>query len=256
MAAGVVLGVDGCKAGWFYFREDQQGLSYGIAASFGELAASLPDHSRVFIDIPIGLIDRGENGRACDSDARRLLGPRRSSIFSPPCRAVLKASTYDEARIISQQSIGKKLSKQSFFITPKIREVDEFLLQGNRKITVREVHPELAFWALNGRQAMQYNKKLQAGFDERLALLKLFIADADSLINAVMQHYARKDVLRDDIVDAMVCLVVSRTSDEALQTVPAVVPNDSMGLAMEIVFTEHPDKRAIKQGDTDAGHID
>ena len=264
MSTSAVAGVDGCKAGWFYFCYDHRGLTYGIANSFGELADWLPDETRIFIDIPIGLIDSGESARECDRAARQLLGPRRSSIFSPPCRPVLQAIDYDEARSISQASIGKKLSKQSFFITPKIREVDDFLLQVDHGKIVREVHPELAFWGLNGRQPMTHNKKTQAGFEERLAILSVYIPQAASVIASVMQVYPRKVLLRDDIVDAMVCLLVARTSNHALQTVPAVVPRDSKGLAMEIVFTEHPDSRIIDRaearklaarGKADASHI-
>lgn len=240
MPTAAVVGVDGCKAGWFFFRQDREGLSYGIAKDFASLAAALPDRSRVFIDIPIGLIGPGEAGRDCDSLARRLLGPRRSSIFSPPCRAVLSASNYAEACAISQQAIGKKLSKQSFFIMPKIKEVDEYLRQGSDRITVREIHPELAFWALNQRRPMEHSKKLAAGFEARLKLLQQHLGSARSLIDEVMLSYPRKQLLRDDIVDALVALVVASAANDAVQTVPAVVPYDSMGLAMEIVFTEHP----------------
>lgn len=247
MTVKVVFGVDGCKAGWFYFRDDGQQLTCGIAGSFTELASAAPPASRIYVDIPIGLIDRGDSGRACDREARQLLGARRSSIFSPPCRPVLDATTYDEARNISQQSIGKKISKQSFLIMPKIREVDDFLTSSSHRLSVREVHPELAFWALNARQPMTHNKKLQSGFEERLALLSAQLAEAECLVNFAMQDFPRKDVLRDDIVDAMVCLLVARTSLDALQTVPAAAPRDSNGLAMEIVFTEHPNDRVFDQ---------
>ena len=103
----------------------------------------------------------------------------------------------------------------------------------------------MAFWALNQRQAMTCNKKQGAGFAERLALLEQYLSDAGSLIERVMQDYPRKVVLRDDIVDALVCLLVARTSEDQLQTLPQTVPLDTRGLAMEIVFTEHPDSRAI-----------
>ena len=94
-------GVDGCRSGWFYVHLKHGELDFGIASRFADLAVLLPEESRVFVDIPIGLIDEGEEGRSCDSQARKLLGPRRSSIFSPPCRAVLKSADYDEAREIS-----------------------------------------------------------------------------------------------------------------------------------------------------------
>ena len=46
----------------------------------------------------------------------------------------------------------RKVSKQLFNIAPKIREVDEVPARRRRTPPARvfEVHPELAFWRLNG----------------------------------------------------------------------------------------------------------
>jgi predicted RNase H-like nuclease len=60
------VGVDACKEGWFYFREDQTSVSFGVASDLKNLTRILPKDSRIFIDIPIGLIDSGSEGRACD----------------------------------------------------------------------------------------------------------------------------------------------------------------------------------------------
>ena len=51
--------------------------------------------------------------------------------------------------------------------------------------------------------------------------------------------------LPDDVLDAIVAMLVARTSDDALHTVPEIPPTDARGLAMEIVFTEHPNDRAL-----------
>jgi predicted RNase H-like nuclease len=37
---------------------------------------------------------------------------------------------------------------------------------------VVEVHPEVSFWAMAGKQPMQHKKRRQAGYDERAALLE------------------------------------------------------------------------------------
>ncbi len=234
--ASPAVGIDGCRAGWFFFKYAQQQLSWGISSTFTELAATQADATRLFIDIPIGLSPDGESGRDCDSEARRLLGPRRSSVFSPPCRAVLNASSYDEAKRLSALAIGKKLSKQSYFILPKIKEVDAWLQSTHGKPAVREVHPELAFWALNQQQAMRHNKKTAEGFDERLAVLQRWFADADSIIQQVMSEYPRKHLLRDDIVDALVVLIVALHPEDSLGCLPANPPLDETGIPMEMVF--------------------
>lgn len=243
----VSVGVDGCKAGWFYFRAQADGISHGLAPNFDALAQTLPQCSRLMVDMPIGLVDDAADGRRCDREARRLLGRgRSSSVFSPPCRSVLAASDYDEARRVSRRAIGKMLSKQAFLITPRISEVDRFLRIGRRDLVVREAHPEVCFWALNQRQPMAQRKKDKAGFDQRLAVLQQYLQDADQLVESALRAYRRKQVAADDILDALVLLLVASTSDDALQTLPAAPEVDARGLPMEIVYTDCPDWGALE----------
>src|SRR5262245_48882967 len=94
---GVVVGVDGCPAGWVCLQVDLQSriTTIRIVAKLSELIHSEPLPQLIAIDIPIGLPLSG--ARACDVVARRLLGPRRSSVFPAPVRAALRAGTYAEA---------------------------------------------------------------------------------------------------------------------------------------------------------------
>ena len=56
----------------------------------------------------------------------------------------------------------RKMSKQLFNIAPKIREVDACLRADRARSTrVFEVHPEVAFWRLNGGRALDQPKKVQ-----------------------------------------------------------------------------------------------
>ena len=79
----------------------------------------------VAIDIPIGLPDEGS--RRCDLEARKLIGPRRSSVFPAPFRSVLGALTYEDAAARCRAVSGKSLSLQAFGILPKIAEVDRLM---------------------------------------------------------------------------------------------------------------------------------
>lgn len=231
------VGVDGCKAGWFYFRNDGEDISFGITKTIHNLVFSLPEQSKVFIDIPIGLIDSGLQGRLCDSEARKLLtGKRASSVFSAPCRPVLTAQDYLEAKSISEKHIGKKLSQQSFAITPKIKEVDDFLSSNTKDVSVREIHPEICFWALNKKKALQSRKKDTEGYNERLALITDYIPQAKFFVEAAMQKYLRKEVARDDIVDALAALIVAMAPPEEVFTIPEQPVRDSRNLPMEIVY--------------------
>ena len=139
---------------------------------------------RIFVDMPIGLPEPG-NSRPCDTEARKLLGsPRSSSVFPPPSRAVLRAGTYDEARRISLETTGKSLSKQTFALIARIREVDALMRECEKaRGIVREVHPEVCFWALNGEVSMQHSKRQENGRRERRDVLERHHASARWIFN-------------------------------------------------------------------------
>ena len=239
-----VIGVDGCPKGWFYFRSDDGDIRSGVAGDFAGLVEGLPPGARVFIDIPIGLIDSGSDGRECDRLARRALGsPRSSSVFSAPAFPVLAATSYDEAKSKSFEATERKLSRQAFAIVPKIKEVNEYLAANrNSSVVVREVHPELCFWGLNGGVAMQYAKKKRVGYNERLQLLQKFLPNAEALVQDALKNHRRSAVARDDIIDALVALITGCTADDKLLSLPAKPPLDLHGLTMEIVYTEQPSR--------------
>lgn len=168
------IGVDGCPRGWFYIElKPSASPRWGIVPELAELVENVDETDRIFIDIPIGLQDGSPGTRECDRLAREKLGsPRQSSVFPAPVRAVLNASNYEEAKRLSHSAIGKKISQQAFNILPKIREVDRLLL-GNEKArrVVREIHPEICFWAFCGK-AMKCSKKTQNGYCERIVCWK------------------------------------------------------------------------------------
>jgi len=62
----------------------------------------------------------------------------------------------------------RRLSKQTYSIIPKIREVDEYLIKHpEMQGRLSETHPEVCFWALSDN-AMKFSKKRRAGREERL----------------------------------------------------------------------------------------
>lgn len=163
-----VAGVDGCRAGWVVVLLQCKGRRYEthirLCRDFAEVLALNPQPAVIAIDVPIGLLDKPQpGGRECDQQARKLLGRRASSIFSPPTRPMLKATRYEQVRT-------QGLSIQSFNILPKIREVDQLMTPGLQP-RVHEAHPELAFMSLAGAP-MQYNKKTQEGREERTRALE------------------------------------------------------------------------------------
>lgn len=233
-----VVGVDGCRSGWFFVQLDDQGFAdFGVVSALAELLTRKPLPERIFVDIPIGLRDAEGHPRGCDTAARKLLGsPRGTSVFPAPVRAILDAQDYDAARSRSRALTGKSPSRQAFGIMPKIREADR-LMQDNEvaRRLVREVHPELCFWGLAGGRPMTHKKSKPEGFDERLEVLARHYPQTPSLVQSALSDFPRKDVARDDILDALVCAVVASTPGE-WRTAPEQPEIDSVGLPMEIVY--------------------
>jgi predicted RNase H-like nuclease len=165
-----------------------------VLATFEEVMAL--DVNVVAVDMPIGLPDAG--ARACDVQARRRLGPRRSSVFAAPVRSVLHERSYIEALALHRATDGRGLSKQTFHLLPKIAEVEAAL--DDRVI---EAHPELAFARLLGAPA-RHAKRTAAGRAERLAVLGLVApprvrgAAPDDILDAIaLTHIARRVLTGD-----------------------------------------------------------
>ena len=245
------IGVDGCPAGWFFVALEPSGQTRcGVVEKLDGLVSKADKSDRIFVDMPIGLPDKPERGgRECDRFARKMLGPpRQSSVFSAPARVVLEANDFKDAKYLSLKTSGGKISisQQAFAILPKIREVDT-LLRGNAKARrlIREVHPEVCFWALAGRKPMRANKKKPAGFQERVAVLKSVQYSAEQEIMEILaylrtQGKLRKQVGRDDVVDAMVAMITATAETARLQTLPSHPARDAFGLPMEMVYTFAP----------------
>jgi predicted RNase H-like nuclease len=140
-----VTGVDACRGGWVgvsltdgTVSEVRAGASLGLVIS-GRLDA-------VGIDMPLGLLEAG--WREADLQARLLLGPRRSSVFAIPPRAVWMQADYAAARRRCRELTGKGFSVQAWNLRPKLLEANEFRTASGYPLF--EVHPELAFAALAG----------------------------------------------------------------------------------------------------------
>ena len=231
------IGVDGCKAGWFLAGVDEHGgTGYALLGAIEELCNYLEEAECILVDIPIGLRTRHAEERDCDRLARKVLSPyKTSSVFPVPSRCAIHCNDYREALERNRECTGRGITKQTFNIMPKIREVDTWLQHRSNRGKVREMHPEVCFWALNDRQAMQTKKRSQEGFEERLGVLIRFIPDVGRVVDQILSETLRKQVARDDIVDALVGAVTASHMDR-LQTLPSETELDEKELPMEIVY--------------------
>lgn len=231
------IGIDGCRGGWFMISLNDQGDSQiNLLRHINELDTYLVPAERVFIDIPIGLLGRHSQERECDKQARAVLGAKRgASIFPAPSRCALNCKTYQEANARNRHCTGRGLSRQCFGILPKIREVDEYLGNENKRSKIYEMHPEICFWSMNQSTPLAHNKKKMEGYAERLRLLSKVYPHAKSVIDSAMQTYPRAEVARDDVVDALVGAVTAKNSIK-LRCFPDHSIRDEMGLVMQIVY--------------------
>lgn len=220
-------GIDGFHGGWLAVRWIPQAkrLLCCAAGSFVDALEFLESAGVVGVDIPIGLPDHAEKGgRECDRLARQRLGRiRGASVFSPPVRAALTAVDFQEASALQQWSSPERLglSIQCWNIVPKIREVDDWI-DPERQERVREVHPELAFWALNGKRAAWPSKKTTEGRDIRRALLES--VGFENLV-AEWPLAKRQGAAADDLLDACAAAwSAQRIASGRAEAVPAGDP--------------------------------
>ncbi|NBC00399.1 MAG: DUF429 domain-containing protein [Bacteroidetes bacterium] len=235
-------GADACGAGWIVVLRHEETetircrLVDGVAALF-----ALPEAPAVLgVDMVIGLPRAAQSGgRACDRAARQLLGwPRSSSVFSPPARAALKATTYAEAqalnRATSPDAVG--LTKQAFNLFPKMRALDAALRTPPPQCpAVHEVHPECSFCALNGGTALAESKHTADGRARRRVLLKH--AGFAAVGEALTMPRGIRGLKADDMLDAhAVCWTAGRIRAGTAERLPAsdATPTDATGLPMVI----------------------
>lgn len=191
----------------------------------------------IAVDIPIGLLDHATpGGRECDSLARKLLGPKRSSsVFPPPARSVLECITYADAlnanRDSSDHALG--ISKQCFAILPKIREVDRFMTIELQQ-TLFEIHPELCFLGMNNGQAISLGKRTPDGLTARKELL---IQNGFGAFLSQALSSRIPGAGKDDMLDACAaCWTARRIALLTATCIPTTPPLDSHGLRMEMWY--------------------
>jgi len=231
-----VAGVDGCKGGWFRVCRDTDSgaLAFDLLEPVPALVDRAPGPEIVALDMPIGLPEAGR--RAADTAARRCLGPRRSSVFPAPVRAAIHARTREEASDITRRLDGRKVGPHAWGLYPKIRRVDEALARdASARSRIREVHPELCFWAWNHGVPMKWAKRIPEGLGERVALVEDWLGLG--ILERARGCYRKKHLADHDIVDAIAALwTAHRIAAGIAKTLPDSPPLDATGLPMRIVY--------------------
>ncbi len=226
-----VAGADGCSSGWVIFKVNIASgrSSFETVKHLGVVLRERPNGlKRLGIDIPIGLRD---SPRACDVAARKLLGrPRASSVFPSPCRAALRAKSYREACTVNEAATDRKLTLQTFHIMPKIREVDDAMSAGVQKWAF-EVHPEVSFWAMNGKKSIAQSKKSRAGREIRTGLLARQFPDIEDRLREL-----RAGVGKDDLLDAATAAWTALRRFQGVAEQVCDPERDARGLSASITY--------------------
>jgi predicted RNase H-like nuclease len=118
---------------------------------------------------------------------------------------------------------------------PKMREIDEFLLDNRKYMNViRESHPEVCFARMYGRVLLT-NKSKQEGICERVRVLSMFLPDlSEDFVRVSAKSLGCKP---DDVLDA-ICLAVTANLDSQGKTevIPEIPSVDDKGLTMQMVI--------------------
>ena len=133
--------------------------------------------------------------------------------------------------LINRQELQRGLSKQSFMLFPKMREVDgvvRSLGQGR----LREGHPEVSFAVMNGGASVLSRKREPAGRKDRIELLQAHGFAAQALV----ADAPRGLMAADDVLDATALLwSAGRMSRREHITLPPVPSRDAVGLEMSVI---------------------
>ena len=237
-----VTGVDACRGGWVAVSLDGPDEAEGVDGAEGAgllrvaavrmhetLAGVLDGHgSRVIgIDMPLGLTESG--WREADRVARGLLGPRRSSVFAIPPRAVWEQASYQAASQRCRELTGQGLSIQAWGLRARLLEADRF--RASCGFPLYEVHPELAFCVLAGAP-LAHGKHTAAGREQRRELL--------SRAGIALPPMSRARVPRAPVTDTMDAAAVAcsawRIGTGRAVVIPARPQPDDRGLPIAIRY--------------------
>jgi predicted RNase H-like nuclease len=239
----IAIGLDGFRKGWVAVTLHGERAAIDFVPNISWLRSQ--PFTIAAIDIPIGLSDDGE--RACDREARALLRPDGSRVFSGARRWLWRDFGYPQDFSKANQAAAARgqtrVSLQLWHLGPKIIEVDDFV-RTNHALDVRETHPELVFRRLNGGQPLP-SKHSADGLKQRCDLLRA--CGLELIDEWLATTRLGSGAKADDVLDACACALAARDlaaldrterrGDHSDRCVPrGEPPRDDHGLPMQIWY--------------------
>ena len=199
----LIIGIDGCKSGWFSVWENQdKSIHSSVFSNLNELKNFFKNESQLIVGIDMPVVLSEVIPRQADQLARKLLSKKASSVFTAPTPEMLDQPNYEKASLVSKKLFGKSMSLQSWYLFPKIKDVQTMI--HHEDMQIYEIHPELSFRAMNTEQVILESKKSPEGFAIRNSLLTMHFKNF--IFEEIRRQYARKDVMDNDILDALAVL--------------------------------------------------
>ncbi len=224
----IYVGLDGYRKGWVAVRVHGETRELCFYSSIAELLTTKFDFAA--IDMPIGLPDRGV--RACDLEARQMLKPHASRVFTGARRGLWEFASHADANRALWARDEAGVSIELWLLGRKICELDRAMTPGLQR-KIRETHPELVFLRLNGGKPLP-SKRTEEGLRSRRRLLRAEgFREIDRWLSVDRIGSGAK---RDDILDACALAVAAR--DFRLRNVlpRGRAAKDQCGLKMQIWY--------------------
>lgn len=230
---GMYIGIDGCRGGWITAVYDGKQICIEKFASISAILSKYHTFDEMLIDMSIGLPSTPADVRP-DAAARKIVSPRTSTIFAVPSRQAVYEVTEKLQMEANKRALGKGLSKQTMAIIPKIRELDQYLVQHREYANViKESHPEVCFARLNGAVVMSKKSKAD-GLSERIDILNKHLSNLDKQFIVDTAHTLKCNA--DDIVDAIVLAVTGcLNAQNKCEVIPKHVQKDEKNLKMQMI---------------------
>jgi len=232
------VGVDGYPGGWIaaVFAGDALRWERARVGAFDGLVDACtgtpPRRTVIAVDMPIGLAERG--WRACDLQAKSVLGRAHARVFLTPPREIVRMGPQAPNADVQhrcRELTGAGISRQAMALTPRILDVDRCLPDDR----IVEAHPELSFAAMAGR--VLASKHTPEGLAERVEALasawhtSTGVGDVEGWLSARPEGVP--------LIDATDALAVAWTALRHLRgastSTPIAPEMDQRGISMAII---------------------
>jgi predicted RNase H-like nuclease len=226
----ILAGVEPVTGGWLVAPGNLQGITLApqpaqVMTSLADILDYRPSYSVVALHAPVGVQEKPGEARLADVQARSRLGKRAGAAVPAPSRALLEATSYEEARKIDP-SLNIVRWRALAKAAEAIREVQSW-----RQRTVFEVNPELAFTTMNEGVPLDVPRRTQLGRQARRELLEQKLPGAGRVM-AERPPKVREEKLLDALADLWTARRIMARAITRMSDPPAW---DEEGVRMDIV---------------------